>query len=48
MVHLIGYCEFMHCAAVKLAFLKALTLTKDFTDNTEFNKYRSRLVATLE
>ena len=26
---------------MKLAFLKALTITKYFTDNTEFNKHRS-------
>ena len=32
----------------KLAFLKALTITKDFTENTELNKRRSRLVAALE
>ena len=29
-------------------FLKALTITKYFTDNTEFNKRRSQLVAALE
>ena len=33
---------------IKLAFLKALTFMKDFTDNTEFNKYCSQLVATPE
>ena len=33
---------------IKLAFLKALTIMRDFTDNTEFNKCRSRLVTTLE
>ena len=33
---------------IKRAFLKALTFTKDFTENTEFNKCRSRLVAALE
>jgi len=33
---------------IKLAFLEAVTITKDFTDNTEFNKRRSQLVATLE
>ena len=33
---------------IKLAFLKALTITKDFTENTEFNKCRSRLVAPLK
>ena len=27
---------------------RALTFTKDFTDNTEFNKHRSQLVAALE
>ena len=27
---------------------KALTFTKDFTNNIEFNKYHSRLVAALE
>ena len=33
---------------LKLAFLKALTITEDLTDNTEFNKRRSQLVAALE
>ena len=33
---------------IKLAFLNTLTITKDFTDNAEFNKRRSQLVATLE
>ena len=33
---------------IKLAFLKALTIMEDLTDNTEFNKRRSRLVAALE
>ena len=31
---------------IKLAFLKALTIMKDSTDNTEFNKRRSRIEAT--
>ena len=33
---------------IKLAFLNALTITKDFTENPEFNKRHSRLVAALE
>ena len=33
---------------IKLAFLNALTITKDFNENPEFNKRRSRLVAALE
>ena len=31
-----------------LVFLKALTITKDFTENAELNKCRSRLVAALK
>ena len=31
---------------IKLAFLKDLIFTKDFTDNTEFNKCHSRLETT--
>ena len=31
---------------IKLAFLKYLSFTKDFTDNTEFNKCHSQLEAT--
>ena len=33
---------------IKLAFLKALTIAKYFTDKTELNKCHSRLVAALE
>ena len=32
----------------KMAFLKVLTFTKDFIDNTEFNKCHSQLVAALK
>ena len=30
---------------IKLAFLKDITFTKDFTDTTEFNKCRSQIEA---
>ena len=30
---------------IKLAFLKTLTVTIDFTGNTEFNKHRSQIEA---
>ena len=30
---------------LKLAFLNALTVTKDFTKNPEFNKHRSQIEA---
>ena len=33
------------CNLIKLAFLEALTVTGDFTDNTKFNKRRSRIEA---
>ena len=33
---------------IKLAFLNALTITKDFTENPEFNKRNSQLVAAVE